>query len=155
MRDTSTAINEIASGCLAARVRVIARTVTAIYEEAIGGHGITIAQVNLLAALGVAGPCSPARLGEVLQLERSTMSRNLDLLLKNRWARATAADAKGVREVELTAAGAKKVASVLPAWREAQEETARLLGTSGVEVVRKVANRVWPHAPSSPTTTLG
>ena len=148
MRAVTNAIDEIACGCLAARVRVIGRTVTAIYEEAIGRHGLTIAQVNLLAALGRAGPCAPARLGEALQLERSTMSRNLELLLKNRWARATASDAKGVREVRLTASGKAKLRSVLPDWRKAQTSTARLIGKPGVQALRDVAARVWTHAPT-------
>ncbi|WP_416069669.1 hypothetical protein [Streptomyces sp. AK02-01A] len=38
---------------------------------------MTIAQVNLLAALGKVGPCAPSKLGDVLRLERSTVSRLL------------------------------------------------------------------------------
>jgi DNA-binding MarR family transcriptional regulator len=147
MRATKNAITEIACGCLAARVRVTARTVTAIYEKAVSKHGLTIAQVNLLAGLGWAGPSSPAQLGEALQLERSTMSRNLDLLLKSRWVHAIASDAKGVRVVELTVLGKKKLQSVLPYWRKAQAETARLVGEPGVQALRDVAEHVWTHAP--------
>ena len=148
MNHPKSAIDEIACGCLAARVRVIGRVVTAVYEEALRPHGLTIAQVNLLAALGMAGPCAPTRLAEVVQLERSTMTRNLAALLKSRWVRATAQDAKGVREVALTASGAKKIETVLADWRKAQRETARLLGEPGVQTVREVAGRVWTHAPA-------
>ena len=148
MNPRRSSVDEIACDCLAARVRVIGRTVTAIYEEALRPHGLTIAQVNLLAALGTAGPCAPTRLAEVVQIERSTMTRNLAALLKSRWVRATAHDAKGVREVELTTAGVKKIDSVLTDWRKAQRETVHLIGTPGVQALREVAGRVWTHAPA-------
>ncbi|HEY2696925.1 MAG TPA: MarR family winged helix-turn-helix transcriptional regulator, partial [Pseudonocardiaceae bacterium] len=68
---SGSSIDEVAGGCLAVRVRLISRALTGIYDGALGEHGVTIAQVNLLAALGKAGPCPPSRLGEILQLERS------------------------------------------------------------------------------------
>jgi DNA-binding MarR family transcriptional regulator len=95
-----------------------------------------------MAALGKMGSSSPARIGEVLQLERSTVSRNLSLLMKHGWVEAVSADAKGVREVALTPAGRKKVEAVLPEWREAQKEAAELLGAGGVKAVRTLATSI-------------
>ncbi len=135
----TSAVDEIVRDCLAVRARLISRALTGVYDGALDGHGVTIAQVNLLAALGKAGPCPPAKLGEVLQLERSTLSRNLSLLLKQGWAEAVSSDAKGVREVALTRAGRAKIESLLPDWRAAQREAAELLGTAGVRAVREAA----------------
>ncbi|MGW3447089.1 MarR family winged helix-turn-helix transcriptional regulator [Streptomyces sp. NPDC001076] len=134
----STSVDEIVQDCLAVRIRLIGRTVTGLYDGALERHGVTIAQVNLLAALGKVGPCPPARLGEVLQLERSTVSRNLHLLLKQGWIEAAVSDAKGMREVVLTGAGRAKIESVMPEWRQAQEQAAQLLG-AGVTAVREIA----------------
>ncbi|MFJ8636922.1 MarR family winged helix-turn-helix transcriptional regulator [Streptomyces sp. NPDC093568] len=134
-----TSVDEIVQDCLAVRIRLIGRTVTGLYDGALERHGVTIAQVNLLAALGKVGPCPPARLGEVLQLERSTVSRNLHLLLKQGWVEAAVSDAKGMREVVLTGAGRAKIESVMPAWRQAQEQAARLLG-AGVTAVQEIAS---------------
>jgi DNA-binding MarR family transcriptional regulator len=136
----SSPADEIVRDCLAVRVRLIGRTVTGLYDRAVQGHGLSIAQVNLLAALGKVGPCAPTKLGDALQLERSTVSRNLNLLLKRGWIEAVSSDAKGVREVELTPAGRHKVDSVLPDWRQAQQQAAQLLGPAGVKAVRKMAN---------------
>ncbi|MCH6165534.1 MarR family winged helix-turn-helix transcriptional regulator [Pseudonocardia alaniniphila] len=133
-------IDEIVSDCLAVRVRLIGRAVTGLYDGALARHGLTIAQVNLLAALGRVGPCSPSKLGDVLQLERSTVSRNLNLLLNHGWAEALSSDAKGVREVALTRAGRVKIASVMPEWRQAQRQAAQLLGATGVKAVEEVAS---------------
>jgi DNA-binding MarR family transcriptional regulator len=141
-------VDEIVDDCLAVRVRLIGRAVTSLYDGAVGGHGLTIAQVNLLAALGKAGPCPPARLGEILQLERSTVSRNVNLLLNHGWAEAVSSDAKGVREVALTPAGRAKVEAVMPAWRQAQREADQLLGPAGAAVIRDIANAMgYPPRP--------
>jgi DNA-binding MarR family transcriptional regulator len=136
------AVDEIVGNCLAVRVRMLGRAVTSLYDHALEEHGVSIAQVNLMAALGKMGPTSPARIGEVLQLERSTVSRNLGLLMKHGWVEAVSANAKGVREVALTASGRKKIEAVMPAWRMAQQEAADLLGVGGVKAVRSLAASV-------------
>ncbi|MCX8562737.1 MarR family winged helix-turn-helix transcriptional regulator [Mycolicibacterium mucogenicum] len=136
------AVDEIAGNCLAVRARLLGRAVTSLYDHALEEHGVSIAQVNLMAALGKMGPSSPARIGEVLQLERSTVSRNLSLLMKHGWVEAVSANAKGVREVALTASGRKKIESVMPAWRQAQQDATELLGAGGVKAVRSLATSV-------------
>ena len=134
--------DEIVRDCLAVRVRLVSRAMTGLYDHALQIHGLSIAQVNLLAALGKVGPCSPVRLGDVLQLERSTVSRNLSLLLRQGWIEAVSSDAKGVREVALTSSGRKKIEDVMPEWRRAQREAAQLLGAGGVKAVRTLASSV-------------
>ncbi|MDX3076693.1 MarR family winged helix-turn-helix transcriptional regulator [Streptomyces sp. MI02-7b] len=137
----STSVDEIVQDCLAVRIRLIGRMVTSLYDGALERHGVTIAQVNLLAALGKVGPCPPARLGEVLQLERSTVSRNLRLLVNQGWIEPSASDAKGMREVALTDAGRTKIESVMPEWRQAQQHAAQLLG-AGATTVREIASEM-------------
>lgn len=148
MSVSSSSVDEIVNGCLAVRVRLISRTLTSLYDSALGGHDITIAQVNLLAALGKVGPCPPSTLGDVLQLERSTVSRNVSLLLNRGWIEAVASDAKGIREVALTRAGRAKIESVMPQWREAQRQATELLGTSGIDAVHGIAGSMG-YAPDA------
>jgi DNA-binding MarR family transcriptional regulator len=99
--------------------------------------------VNLLAALGVVGPCAPVRIGEVLQLERSTVSRNLDLLIHKGLVQAVSSDGKGIREVGLTAAGNQKIEAVLPDWRDAKKQACQLLGDEGAQAVRDASASIW------------
>ncbi|MFC0547469.1 MarR family winged helix-turn-helix transcriptional regulator [Kutzneria chonburiensis] len=136
---STSAVDEIVDDCLAVRVRLIGRALTGLYDGALSGSGLTIAQVNLLAALGKAGPCPPSMLGEILQLERSTVSRNLNLLLNHGWIQAVSSDAKGIREVALTPAGHTKIKAVMPAWRRAQREASDLLGPAGAQAIRDIA----------------
>lgn len=139
---STSSVDEIVRDCLAVRVRLIGRAVTSLYDSALKGHGVTVAQVNLLAALGRVGPCPPSTLGDVLQLERSTVSRNLNLLLNHGWIEAVSSDAKGMREVALTPAGRAKIESVMPAWRRAQGQAAQLLGTAGVGALHRIASNM-------------
>lgn len=134
--------DEMVRDCLAVRTRLIGRAVTSLYDRAVERHDLNIAQINLMAALDKLGPCTPTNLGTVLQLERSTVSRNLGLLTKGGWIEAVSADAKGVREVALTPAGRRKVESVLPDWRRAQKQAAELLGPAGVNAIRNMASSI-------------
>ncbi len=143
MKADVSAIDELVGGCLAARVRLIGRAITAIYDRAVEPNGLTIAQVNLMATAGKIGPCAPSKLGAVLQLERSTVSRNLDRLLDAGWMQAVTSDAKGIREVGLTAPGRRKIESILPQWREAQKEASAMLGESGVTAIKRVVDGFW------------
>jgi DNA-binding MarR family transcriptional regulator len=103
---------------------------------------VTIAQVNLLAAIGKVGPCPPSKLGEVLQLERSTVSRNVNLLLNHGWIEAPSSDAKGIREVALTRTGRAKIESVMPQWRQAQRQATQLLGATGANAILAIASNM-------------
>jgi DNA-binding MarR family transcriptional regulator len=140
---TVSPFREIIDNCLAVRVRIVARSVSAIYDQAVASHDVTIAQVILLATLSEAGPCAPRKISEILQLEKSTVSRNLDLLMQRGLVEAVTSDGKGVREVGMTAAGVEKIKAVLPAWRAAQKEASHLLGQDGVAAVHEAASAVW------------
>lgn len=121
---------------MAVRIRLMARTVTTIYDGAIALHEITIAQLIMLAALGEISPCTPSKLGEVLQLERSTISRNLESLMAKDLVEAVSSDAKGIREVNLSLKGQLKIEEALPDWRIAQKQVFKLLGPEGIQAIR-------------------
>lgn len=129
--------------CLAVRVRLVSRSLSSIYEHALAHHQVTIAQVNLLAALGQVGPCSPGKIGDLLQLERSTVCRNLDLLVERGLVACLESDAKGMRAIILSEAGEHKLETVMPDWEVAQARASSLLGNEGVNAVHEASGRVW------------
>jgi DNA-binding MarR family transcriptional regulator len=136
-------IEEIGRDSLAVRVRLLSRSVSAIFDQALSIYGVTIAQVNLLTALGQVGPCAPRKLGEVLQLERSTLSRNLELLIAKGLVVAIFSDLKGIREVAVTNTGHQKIDALLPDWRAAQKKAHQLLGRAGVRAVYDATASIW------------
>src|SRR5947209_9009004 len=142
MTNSDAAIDEIARECLALRVRMLGRAVCALYDRAVGGHGVTVAQVNLLVFVGKAGPCSPSRICRSLHLERSTVSRNVEALIAHDWLAAVTSDAGRVREVSLTPAGRRLIEAILPDWRAAQRDAAVMLGDAGVRSLRSLADTI-------------
>jgi DNA-binding MarR family transcriptional regulator len=143
MMKTTGPVREMFDNCTASRVRLIARSVSSIYDQAVARHGVTIAQVNLLVTLADFGPSTLRKIGEFLRLERSTMSRNLDLLMKRGWVEAISSNARGIREVAITPVGLDIIEAVLPDWRAAQTQAAQLLGQDGMELVNEAASSIW------------
>jgi hypothetical protein len=72
---------EIARDCMASRVRRLERLLTRIYDDAIRPHGLTGSQLELLVALQLIGKTTAAAVGRRLELEKSTVSRNLARLV--------------------------------------------------------------------------
>ena len=87
------AADRIAGECLARRVRLLNRTITGIYDEALRPMGLTSAQLNLLVVVAKRGPLSPGEVARRMNMEKSTVSRNLDRMRQNGWVRVGQSDA--------------------------------------------------------------
>src|SRR5262245_56256596 len=80
MTCAETLIDRITRECLAARVRVLNRQVLRLYDEALRPLEIKVTQLNVLVALARLGPCSPTELTQVLDMEKTTLSRTVERL---------------------------------------------------------------------------
>jgi len=118
----------IASECLSVRVRRLGRVVTRIYDAALAPHGISAAQLNLLAAVAVGEGVRPADLTRLLDLEKSTLSRDLKRMEQLGWVRSRETLPRGGLFVTLTAAGSRLLAEVRPSWEKAQAAAEAELG---------------------------
>ena len=70
-----------AGACLATRVRQLSRIVTRVYDDAMRPLGITASQYTLLAQLAARDSITAVEIGHELDIEKSTLSRNLKRLL--------------------------------------------------------------------------
>ena len=73
----------IAADCLSVRVRLLSRTITAIYDDALRPLGLTAGQLNVLVVIAKRGPISPGEIARRLNMEKSTVSRNLARMRDN------------------------------------------------------------------------
>ena len=128
---------EMASDCLAARARLVARVVSGVYQEELDQHGVTAAQVSILTALVLARQMSPAALSARLRLDKSTISRNLHLMIDHGW---ISAQGRG-RGLVLapTRRGTALHQAAYPAWQQAQRRTRALLGKAGARELTVLA----------------
>ena len=119
---TQTELHEVAFGCACLGVRRTARSVTRLYDDALGPSGLTITQMSLLVAAELAGSATVGQLADVLGLERTTVTRDLRPLRDRRLVDIGVGEDRRARAIALTDAGREALADALPRWRSAQEK---------------------------------
>ena len=140
-------IDEIGGTCVLMRTRLISRVISAIHDEALQPFGIGAAQFVLLVVIGKLEPASRAEIGRYHRQDRSTLSRNLKVIIADGWAEEDLTRVQGrSRPIVLTKAGMDLLREAAPAWRKAQSEAKALLGPSGTEAVMAIANGILAKA---------
>ena len=137
------AADRIAGECLAVRVRLLNRTITAIYDDALRPLGLTAGQLNMLVFLARRSPTSPGEVARRLKMEKSTVSRNLERMRKNGWLAVTSAESGRRQHLTLTRQGCRLLEKSVPAWDEAQTRARAVLGRRGAESIHRAGNVVW------------
>ena len=131
---------EISRNCLLTRTRRISRVITGLYDQALRAFGVNSPQFSLLVVIARLGPASRAEIGRENHQDRSTLTRNLRLLLSEGWVREVPNETDGrSRSIVLTKAGKELLHNAAPAWRAAQRQAKVLLGEAGVTAVRSIA----------------
>src|SRR4029453_11492813 len=93
-------------GCTCARLRRLNRRVTAVYDRALAPLGLRVTQYSLLASLRPAPALTLTELAALLDMDRTTLTRNLKPLSEGGWVElhTYAADSRA-RRVRLTGEG--------------------------------------------------
>jgi DNA-binding MarR family transcriptional regulator len=125
--------------CIATRVRMANRVITKVYDDALRPFGLRVTQMTMLVVAEDRGLIRQSEVGAELQLDDSTLSRNLERMQANGWLEEVSADDARVHSYRLTDAGKALLGKAIPAWRGAQEEASRLLGAAGVQALRRFA----------------
>ena len=115
--------------CLCHSVRRAARALSRLYDAALAPYGLKSGQFTLLTAIAALGPVSVSRLGEIMRMDASTLSRNLKPLRAAGYLHADGASGRRAGQMELTSAGSKLLADSLPAWQAIQSEVTRKVGS--------------------------
>jgi DNA-binding MarR family transcriptional regulator len=124
---THSELAEVAADCACRRLRRTARVVTQRYDEALRPAGLRITQFTLLVAVALSEPVRITRLADILELDRTTLARDLRPLTERGLVEVAAGDDRRTRVVRLTGQGRAAIARAYPLWRQAQ---ARLLDGS-------------------------
>jgi len=123
--------NEIISlPCACATLRRAARIVTQRYDHSLQPAGIKATQFTLLQALATAGNVTQGKLGHLLGLDSTTLTRTLALLRTKGWIQAKPGEDRREVRLALTAEGKRKYQSALRYWQSAQKQLRRVLGES-------------------------
>ncbi len=123
----------IATECVGARVRMLNRALTQVYDEELRPLGLKFSQMNILTAVTLTGPVQPRDIAEALCIEKSTLSRNLRVMEKNGWIESTPGETGRDQLLESTPAGVRLLEEARPAWRRAQSRVRTMLGDEAID----------------------
>jgi DNA-binding MarR family transcriptional regulator len=132
-------IKEITGECLLTRTRSISRVITSIYDQEMRPFGVNASQFSMLVLIARMGNASRAQLGRANHLERSTSTRNLQLLLAEGWAEEVLPEKGRSRPIVLSQAGRELLVSAMPSWRAAQAKAKRLMGDDAAAMLLNLA----------------
>ncbi|MGZ5251482.1 MAG: MarR family winged helix-turn-helix transcriptional regulator [Caldimonas sp.] len=129
---TGAPANAAPRGCTNLKLRQLTRRVGQHYDHIVGVSGLKTTQYSLLSYIARLGPVRPGDLAAALEMDASTLTRNLKPLLAHGWIEiGPGADGRS-RAVVATAAGEAKRAEAQHEWKRAQLALNRKLGEARV-----------------------
>lgn len=131
-----------ATSCLATRIRQLSRIVTRLYDDVLRPLGITASQYTLLAQLAARDGITAVEIGHELDIEKSTLSRNLKRLLALGHIVMDPPAGRRGRGLHLTPKGQNVLMEAFPIWKDAQERSVSILG----EDTRVILDDLLNHA---------
>jgi DNA-binding MarR family transcriptional regulator len=135
-------IDKIAGECIAVRLRMLNRVITNIYDNALRPLDMKVSQMNILVAAATMGAVRPLEVCEYLQLDVSTLSRNVDRMKARGWLEVVPDKDARSQPFRLTPQGRKLLEKAVPAWSEAQQQVKKVLGNGFLEQLNQATKRV-------------
>jgi DNA-binding MarR family transcriptional regulator len=114
--------------CLCSNVRRASRALTQVYDEALRPLGLHATQFTILQVLQKVGELPQGRLGEILAMDSTTLTRTLAIVVAHGWITERRGDDRRERWLRLSKAGEAQLQRALPAWEKVQSRMRRQLG---------------------------
>jgi len=128
--------------CVAGGVRKLNRMVSAIYDSALAGAGLKTSQFSVLVAVANRDKARPAELIKLLQMDESTLSRNVERMCARGWLRLERNEDRRSHLIEVTDKGRALIRKCIPAWQQAQEEVSQRIGADTVAALRSALRKL-------------
>jgi len=128
--------------CVGGCVRKLNRMVTSIYDGALANAGLKTSQFSVLVSVANRKQARPAELTKQLELDESTLSRNVERMCARGWLRLVQDEDRRSHLIEVTDKGHALIRKCLPAWHKAQAEVSRRLGTDTVAELRSALRKL-------------
>ena len=137
----------VSLGCTCGRLRMLARRLTRIYDAHLACEGIKVTQYSLLVNIS-RGEKTLSELAAAMDMERTTLTRNLEPLETQGWVKTRSGRDPRSRVVAISDSGRRKIETVLPLWRKAQREVAATLGESHLGALHQEVDRALDALPA-------
>ena len=108
------------SGCSSFKLRRLSRRVSQHFDRIVGDAGLKTTQYSLLSHIVRLGPVRPGLLADAMEMDASTLTRNLQPLIAQGWVELGPGDDGRSRFVAVTSAGRAKRTQAQRDWKRAQ-----------------------------------
>jgi len=129
---TTGAAHRKPQGCTNLQLRQLTRRVSQRYDVEMARIGLKTTQYSLLSYVVKLGPIRPADLAQAMEMEPSTLTRNLKPLMDAGWVEMAAGVDGRSRLIDATPAGREKRALAQRHWKAAQVQLNERLGVERV-----------------------
>ncbi|TAI49433.1 MarR family winged helix-turn-helix transcriptional regulator [Flagellimonas allohymeniacidonis] len=111
--------------CIGSRLRSASRKIDAIYRQHLSHSGVTANQLSIMMALYKTGETEQNEIARFLNLEKSSLSRNLVRLLDSNYVKKHGPVNRPI--ISLTKQGKRKVDDLAPHWEKAMDKIHKVL----------------------------
>ena len=113
------------TNCLCASMRQSSRNISQIYNKHLkaSGEKINANQVSILVTISQVDDGSINKISNLLKMERTTLSRNLNVLKKAGWVKSNTGSDGRFTYIDLTAKGNKVLSNVFPHWQQSSRSS--------------------------------
>ncbi|MEO8080548.1 MAG: MarR family winged helix-turn-helix transcriptional regulator [Caldimonas sp.] len=132
MTDPSARRPDAPRGCTNLKLRQLTRRVGQHYDRIVIASGLKTTQYSLLSCIVRLGPARPGEIARAMEMDASTLTRNLQPLVAQGWVEIAAGVDARSRAVTATAAGRAKRNEAQHAWKRAQLAFNRRIGDARV-----------------------
>ncbi len=124
--------------CIAGRLRMLSRVVTGLYNDAFSAAGVTFAQGGLLMHIFARPGVRQSALSKELQIEKSALSRDIQLLQRNGWL------TDNVRKgLFLTEQGTQTAKQCHKIWKVLNQQVREQLGPDAVDGLTHFSEKLF------------
>lgn len=128
--------------CLVFNTRMAARAMTRRYDAALRPYGITSAQFALIGQIRRFKVDTLQALADRVGLDRTSLTRNLDVLEKMGLIAVERAGKGNGRRCTVTEKGMALIVEIAPIWRQAQDEMRTLLTPGAFDTTLTLLKRL-------------
>ena len=143
---------EAARVCACFNLRKTSRAVTRVFDEALERRGLRSTGFLTLVAIRTEGSPTLPRLAQALDLDRSTLTRNLKPLVEGGLVRTSTPRGSRTARAALTPRGARVLEQCVPLWREAQDRVEARVGKARWAVLLASLSNLASLSPGSRAT---
>ena len=126
--------------CMCATFRRASRALTQMYDQELRPEGLRGTQFTILQALTLAGEVTQGRLGGILAIDSTTLTRTLRIMRRDGWVRMQQGEDRREWRLGLTKEGEALYKRALPAWERVQKRVRKRTGDVEWEQLMRLTN---------------